>query len=236
MYRCWWILICMILWNHQDPVSCIGWESDGGLTNVPKSVKGKKRARLEERKRAAFPRLGLGTSGGSVLVLDLQTGETTTVGTEHEGKVSSVAWSTQRDVLFSCGIDTRVCKWDLSTGTLSLKWKAQEPLTSMCYSSGDGKWNYGCFIYLLGCYWCHTSIPWILPCPKRDAITWHQSDPQCQMHCLCGNLYAVVISVIAVHFHAPIFGDSWNARSSLMGFFFRNGYYRFVCCHEVLNR
>ncbi|KTG04705.1 hypothetical protein cypCar_00025138 [Cyprinus carpio] len=68
-------------------------------------------------------------------------GPTITDGAEggHSGPVNSVQWHPEDSVLYSGSDDTHIAEWDLQTGKVRCKWKADRSAVSSLCISPDGK-------------------------------------------------------------------------------------------------
>uniref|UniRef100_A0A673KWP3 WD repeat-containing protein 43-like n=1 Tax=Sinocyclocheilus rhinocerous TaxID=307959 RepID=A0A673KWP3_9TELE len=84
--------------------------------------------------------LALGTAAGSVLIYSTVKGDLhCTLEGGHSGPVNSVQWHPEDSVLYSGSDDTHIAEWDLQTGKVRCKWKAdRSAVSSLCISS-DGK-------------------------------------------------------------------------------------------------
>uniref|UniRef100_A0A671MJ79 WD repeat-containing protein 43-like n=1 Tax=Sinocyclocheilus anshuiensis TaxID=1608454 RepID=A0A671MJ79_9TELE len=84
--------------------------------------------------------LALGTAAGSVLIYSTVKGDLhCTLEGGHSGPVNSVQWHPEDSVLYSGSDDTHIAEWDLQTGKVRCKWKADRSAVSSLCISPDGK-------------------------------------------------------------------------------------------------
>ncbi|KAF4102218.1 WD repeat-containing protein 43 [Onychostoma macrolepis] len=117
--------------------TCVTWGPCGAVQEVPQR---------KRRKCEAGPTpeqsdlLALGTAAGSVLIYSTVKGDLhCTLEGGHSGPVNSVQWHPEDSVLYSASDDTHIAEWDLQTGKVRCKWKADRSAVSSLCISPDGK-------------------------------------------------------------------------------------------------
>uniref|UniRef100_A0A665V7Y5 Small-subunit processome Utp12 domain-containing protein n=1 Tax=Echeneis naucrates TaxID=173247 RepID=A0A665V7Y5_ECHNA len=117
--------------------TCISW---GPCRTVKEGPRRKKRksemGQVEERTDL----LAMGTAAGTVLIYSTTKGALhCTLDGGHSGGVNCVQWHSDDSLLYSGSDDTNIVEWDLQTGKMRSKWKADRAaVTSLCVSH-DGK-------------------------------------------------------------------------------------------------
>ncbi|XP_052009650.1 WD repeat-containing protein 43-like [Xyrauchen texanus] len=117
--------------------TCVTW----GPCRTAQEVPQRKRRKCEARQAAEqSDLLALGTGAGSVLIYSTVKGDLhCTLDGEHSGPVNSIQWHPDSSVLYSGSDDTHIAEWDLQTGKVSCKWKADRSAVSSLCISPDGK-------------------------------------------------------------------------------------------------
>ncbi|XP_063039614.1 WD repeat-containing protein 43 [Engraulis encrasicolus] len=136
------------IWNtdsktlHQEYVpsahlsatcTCIAW----GPCRTAKEGPQRKKRKSEAGQLTEAPDLvALGTAAGSILIYSTVKGALQcTLDGGHTGAVNTVQWHPEENVLYSGSDDTHIAEWDLQTGKLRCKWKADRTaVTSLCVS------------------------------------------------------------------------------------------------------
>ncbi|XP_029110588.1 WD repeat-containing protein 43-like isoform X2 [Scleropages formosus] len=85
--------------------------------------------------------LALGTTAGSIVLYSVAKGKLhSTLEESHSGGVNVVRWHPEENFLYSASEDTHIAEWDLQTGRVRCKWKAdRRPVTGLCVSP-NGQW------------------------------------------------------------------------------------------------
>uniref|UniRef100_A0A673L625 WD repeat-containing protein 43-like n=1 Tax=Sinocyclocheilus rhinocerous TaxID=307959 RepID=A0A673L625_9TELE len=117
--------------------TCVTWGPCRAVQEVPQRKRRKCEAGLAPE---LSDLLALGTAAGSVLIYSTVKGDLhCTLEGGHSGPVNSVQWHPEDSVLYSGSDDTHIAEWDLQTGKVRCKWKAdRSAVSSLCISS-DGK-------------------------------------------------------------------------------------------------
>ncbi|XP_012679059.3 WD repeat-containing protein 43 [Clupea harengus] len=140
------------IWNtdsktlHQEYVpsahlsatcTCIAW---GPCRTAKEGPQRKKRKSEAGQSVETTDLLALGTAAGSILIYSTVKGALQcTLDGGHSGAVNTVQWHLEENVLYSGSDDTHIAEWDLQTGKMRCKWKAdRNAVTSLCVSP-DGK-------------------------------------------------------------------------------------------------
>nr|XP_019940682.1 PREDICTED: WD repeat-containing protein 43 [Paralichthys olivaceus] len=140
------------IWNtdsktlHQEYVpsahlsatcTCIAWGPCRTAKDGPKRKKRKSEAGQVEQKADL---LAMGTAAGTVLIYSATKGALhCTLDGGHSGGVNCVHWHPEDSLLYSGSDDSNIIEWDLQTGKMRSKWKADRAaVTSLCVSH-DGK-------------------------------------------------------------------------------------------------
>uniref|UniRef100_A0A4W6F9N9 WD repeat domain 43 n=1 Tax=Lates calcarifer TaxID=8187 RepID=A0A4W6F9N9_LATCA len=140
------------IWNtdsktlHQEYVpsahlsatcTCIAWGPCRTVKEGPQRKKRKSEAVQVEEKPDL---LAMGTAAGTVLIYSTAKGALhCTLDGGHSGGVNCVQWHPEDSLLYSGSDDTNIIEWDLQTGKMRSKWKADRAaVTSLCVSH-DGK-------------------------------------------------------------------------------------------------
>ncbi|GAA6235893.1 WD repeat-containing protein 43 [Lates japonicus] len=140
------------IWNtdsktlHQEYVpsahlsatcTCIAWGPCRTVKEGPQRKKRKSEAVQVEEKADL---LAMGTAAGTVLIYSTAKGALhCTLDGGHSGGVNCVQWHPEDSLLYSGSDDTNIIEWDLQTGKMRSKWKADRAaVTSLCVSH-DGK-------------------------------------------------------------------------------------------------
>ncbi|XP_039993833.1 WD repeat-containing protein 43 [Xiphias gladius] len=140
------------IWNtdsktlHQEYVpsahlsatcTCIAWGPCRTVKEGPQRKKRKSEAGQVEEKADL---LAMGTAAGTVLIYSTVKGALhCTLDGDHSGGVNCVQWHPEDGLLYSGSDDTNIIEWDLQTGKMRSKWKADRAaVTSLCVSH-DGK-------------------------------------------------------------------------------------------------
>uniref|UniRef100_A0A8C9R7M9 WD repeat domain 43 n=1 Tax=Scleropages formosus TaxID=113540 RepID=A0A8C9R7M9_SCLFO len=116
--------------------TCIAWgpsQADG-----PQRKRRKSQARHVSEKEDL---LALGTTAGSIVLYSVAKGKLhSTLEESHSGGVNVVRWHPEENFLYSASEDTHIAEWDLQTGRVRCKWKAdRRPVTGLCVSP-NGQW------------------------------------------------------------------------------------------------
>ncbi|XP_056249939.1 WD repeat-containing protein 43 [Seriola aureovittata] len=140
------------IWNtdsktlHQEYVpsahlsatcTCIAW---GPCRTVKEGPRRKKRKSEVDQVEEKADLLAMGTAAGTVLIYSTAKGALhCTLDGGHSGGVNCVQWHPDDSFLYSGSDDTNIIEWDLQTGKMRSKWKADRAaVTSLCVSH-DGK-------------------------------------------------------------------------------------------------
>ncbi|XP_071327226.1 WD repeat-containing protein 43 [Trachinotus anak] len=140
------------IWNtdsktlHQEYVpsahlsatcTCIAW---GPCRTVKEGPRRKKRKSEVGQVEEKADLLAMGTAAGTVLIYSTAKGALhCTLDGGHSGGVNCVQWHPDDSLLYSGSDDTNIIEWDLQTGKMRSKWKADRAaVTSLCVSY-DGK-------------------------------------------------------------------------------------------------
>uniref|UniRef100_A0A3B4V4F6 WD repeat domain 43 n=1 Tax=Seriola dumerili TaxID=41447 RepID=A0A3B4V4F6_SERDU len=140
------------IWNtdsktlHQEYVpsahlsatcTCIAW---GPCRTVKEGPRRKKRKSEVDQVEEKADLLAMGTAAGTVLIYSTAKGALhCTLDGGHSGGVNCVQWHPDDSLLYSGSDDTNIIEWDLQTGKMRSKWKADRAaVTSLCVSH-DGK-------------------------------------------------------------------------------------------------
>ncbi|KAG7509731.1 WD repeat-containing protein 43 [Solea senegalensis] len=117
--------------------TCISWGPCRTAKDGPKRKKRKSEAGQVEEKADL---LAMGTAAGTVLIYSAAKGALhCTLDGGHSGAVNCVQWHPEDSLLYSGSDDTNIIEWDLQTGKMRSKWKADRAaVTSLCVSH-DGK-------------------------------------------------------------------------------------------------
>ncbi|XP_058881567.1 WD repeat-containing protein 43 [Acipenser ruthenus] len=84
--------------------------------------------------------LALGTAVGTILLYSTVKGQLhSKLDGGHDSKVNCVRWHPENNCLYSCSDDSRIVEWDLQTGKVKCKWKADKCAVSCLCLSPDGK-------------------------------------------------------------------------------------------------
>ncbi|KAL4648963.1 WD repeat-containing protein 43-like [Arapaima gigas] len=118
--------------------TCISW--------APSRVERPQRKRKRNKSEAGKvvddeDLLALGTTAGSVVLYSVADGQLhSTLDEGHSGAVNCVQWHPEGHFLYSASEDMHIIEWNLLTGGVPCKWKADcRPVTSLCVSP-DGQW------------------------------------------------------------------------------------------------
>ncbi|KAF0044843.1 hypothetical protein F2P81_004001 [Scophthalmus maximus] len=117
--------------------TCIAWGPCRTVKEGPKKKKRRSEAGQSEEKADL---LAMGTAAGTVLIYSAAKGALhCTLDGGHSGGVNCVQWHPEDSLLYSGSDDTNIIEWDLQTGKMRSKWKADRAaVTSLCVSH-DGK-------------------------------------------------------------------------------------------------
>uniref|UniRef100_A0A8C1AXS6 WD repeat domain 43 n=2 Tax=Cyprinus carpio TaxID=7962 RepID=A0A8C1AXS6_CYPCA len=117
--------------------TCVTWGPCRAVQEVPQ----RKRRKCEAGSAPELSDLlALGTAAGSVLIYSTVKGDLhCTLEGGHSGPVNSVQWHPEDSVLYSGSDDTHIAEWDLQTGKVRCKWKADRSAVSSLCISPDGK-------------------------------------------------------------------------------------------------
>ncbi|KPP79563.1 WD repeat-containing protein 43-like, partial [Scleropages formosus] len=120
--------------------TCIAWGPSQAvnLKDGPQRKRRKSQARHMSEKEDL---LALGTTAGSIVLYSVAKGKLhSTLEESHSGGVNVVRWHPEENFLYSASEDTHIAEWDLQTGRVRCKWKAdRRPVTSLCVSP-NGQW------------------------------------------------------------------------------------------------
>uniref|UniRef100_A0A671QLD4 Uncharacterized protein n=1 Tax=Sinocyclocheilus anshuiensis TaxID=1608454 RepID=A0A671QLD4_9TELE len=117
--------------------TCVTWGSCRAVQEVPQRKRRKCEAGSAPEQSDL---LALGTAAGSVLIYSTVKGDLhCTLEGGHSGPVNSVQWHPEDSVLYSGSDDTHIAEWDLQTGKVRCKWKADRSAISSLCISPDGK-------------------------------------------------------------------------------------------------
>ncbi|XP_028994586.1 WD repeat-containing protein 43 [Betta splendens] len=117
--------------------TCIAW---GPCRTVKEGPQRKKRKSEAVQVEVKPDLLAMGTAVGTVLIYSAAKGALQcTLDGGHSGGVNCVQWHPEDSLLYSGSDDTNIIEWDLQTGKMRSKWKADRAaVTSLCVSP-DGK-------------------------------------------------------------------------------------------------
>ncbi|XP_062253151.1 WD repeat-containing protein 43 [Platichthys flesus] len=117
--------------------TCIAWGPCRTAKEGPTRKKRKSEAVQVEEKADL---LAMGTAAGTVLIYSATKGALhCTLDGGHSGGVNCVHWHPEDSLLYSGSDDSNIIEWDLQTGKMRSKWKADRAaVTSLCVSH-DGK-------------------------------------------------------------------------------------------------
>uniref|UniRef100_A0A8C8DM02 WD repeat domain 43 n=1 Tax=Oryzias sinensis TaxID=183150 RepID=A0A8C8DM02_9TELE len=117
--------------------TCIAWGPCRTVKEGPQRKKRKSEAVQVEEKADL---LAMGTAAGSVLLYSTAKGTLhCSLDEAHSAGVNCVHWHPEDSVLYSGSDDTNIVEWDLQSGKMRSKWKADRAaVTSLCVSP-DGK-------------------------------------------------------------------------------------------------
>uniref|UniRef100_A0A672LJK1 WD repeat-containing protein 43-like n=1 Tax=Sinocyclocheilus grahami TaxID=75366 RepID=A0A672LJK1_SINGR len=117
--------------------TCVTWGPCRAVQEVPQRKRRKCEAGSAPEQSDL---LALGTAAGSVLIYSTVKGDLhCTLEGGHSGPVNSVQWHPEDSVLYSGSDDTHIAEWDLQTGKVRCKWKADRSAVSSLCISPDGK-------------------------------------------------------------------------------------------------
>ncbi|KTF94800.1 hypothetical protein cypCar_00000528 [Cyprinus carpio] len=117
--------------------TCVTWGPCRAVQEVPQRKRRKCEAGSTPEQSDL---LALGTAAGSVLIYSTVKGDLhCTLEGGHSGPVNSVQWHPEDSVLYSGSDDTHIAEWDLQTGKVRCKWKADRSAVSSLCISPDGK-------------------------------------------------------------------------------------------------
>uniref|UniRef100_A0A672P1E1 WD repeat-containing protein 43-like n=2 Tax=Sinocyclocheilus grahami TaxID=75366 RepID=A0A672P1E1_SINGR len=117
--------------------TCVTWGPCRAVQEVPQRKRRKCEAGVAPE---LSDLLALGTAAGSVLIYSTVKGDLhCTLEGGHSGPVNSVQWHPEDSVLYSGSDDTHIAEWDLQTGKVRCKWKADRSAVSSLCISPDGK-------------------------------------------------------------------------------------------------
>ncbi|XP_073725549.1 WD repeat-containing protein 43 [Misgurnus anguillicaudatus] len=117
--------------------TCATWGPCRAVQEVPQSKRRKCEA-ISAPEQSDL--LALGTAAGSVLIYSTVKGDLhCTLNGGHSGPVNSVQWHPDDSLLYSGSDDTHIAEWDLQTGKVCCKWKADRSAVSSLCVSPDGK-------------------------------------------------------------------------------------------------
>lgn len=117
--------------------SCLAW----GFANAGHGRKRKKRRSEVVKSASELTLLAMGTSSGTILLYSISKGDLQSQMTGgHSSKVTALCWSSQNSSIYSCAKDQQIIEWDIETGDIRRKWKADQGKTvhAMCVSE-DGQ-------------------------------------------------------------------------------------------------
>ncbi|KAL1257852.1 hypothetical protein QQF64_011096 [Cirrhinus molitorella] len=117
--------------------TCMTWGPSRAVQEVPQ----RKRRKCESGSAVEqSDLLALGTAAGTVLIYSTVKGDLhCTLDGGHSGPVNSIQWHPEDSVLYSGSDDTHIAEWDLQTGKVRCKWKADRSAISSLCISPDGK-------------------------------------------------------------------------------------------------
>ncbi|NP_001018176.1 WD repeat-containing protein 43 [Danio rerio] len=117
--------------------TCVTWGPCRAVQEVPQ----RKRRKCDAASSAEqSDLLALGTAAGTILIYSTLKGDLhCTLDGGHSGPVNSVQWHPEDSVLYSGSDDTHIAEWDLKTGKVCCKWKADRSAISSLCISPDGK-------------------------------------------------------------------------------------------------
>ncbi|XP_060938758.1 WD repeat-containing protein 43 [Limanda limanda] len=117
--------------------TCIAWGPCRTAKEGPTRKKRKSEA-VQVAEKADL--LAMGTAAGTVLIYSATKGALhCTLDGGHSGGVNCVHWHPEDSLLYSGSDDSNIIEWDLQTGKMRSKWKADRAaVTSLCVSH-DGK-------------------------------------------------------------------------------------------------
>ncbi|KAG7225142.1 hypothetical protein INR49_014294 [Caranx melampygus] len=115
--------------------TCIAW---GPCRTVKDGPRRKKRKSEVEQVEEKADLLAMGTAAGTVLIYSAAKGALhCTLDGGHSGGVNCVEWHPEDSLLYSGSDDTNIIEWDLQTGKMRSKWKADRAsVTSLCKFTG----------------------------------------------------------------------------------------------------
>ncbi|KAM9708330.1 LOW QUALITY PROTEIN: WD repeat-containing protein 43 [Menidia menidia] len=116
--------------------TCITW----GPCRTAKEGPQRKKRKSDSAGQPGADLLAMGTAAGSVLIYSSARGalHCTLVG-GHSGAVTCVDWHPEDGLLYSGSEDANIVEWDLQTGRVQSKWKADRAAVSSLRVSPDGK-------------------------------------------------------------------------------------------------
>ncbi|KAI2654344.1 WD repeat-containing protein 43 [Labeo rohita] len=117
--------------------TCVTWGPCRAVQEVPQ----RKRRKCEAGSAAEqSDLLALGTAAGTVLIYSTMKGDLhCTLEGGHSGPVNSIQWHPEDSVLYSGSDDAHIVEWDLQTGKVRCKWRADRSAISSLCISPDGK-------------------------------------------------------------------------------------------------
>ncbi|RXN29874.1 WD repeat-containing 43-like protein [Labeo rohita] len=116
--------------------TCVTWGPCRAVQEVPQ----RKRRKCEAGSAAEqSDLLALGTAAGTVLIYSTMKGDLHCTLGGHSGPVNSIQWHPEDSVLYSGSDDAHIVEWDLQTGKVRCKWRADRSAISSLCISPDGK-------------------------------------------------------------------------------------------------
>ncbi|MGH0153358.1 UNVERIFIED_CONTAM: hypothetical protein FKN15_040955 [Acipenser sinensis] len=117
--------------------TCLAW---GPCRTFKDGPQRKKRKSEVAQHGGQLDLLALGTAAGTVLLYSTVKGQLhSKLDGGHDSKVNCVRWHPENNSLYSCSDDSHIVEWDLQTGRVKCKWKADKCAVSCLCLSPDGK-------------------------------------------------------------------------------------------------
>ncbi|XP_046371992.2 WD repeat-containing protein 43-like [Haliotis rufescens] len=116
--------------------SCLSWGPGRHLSGTPKRKRRKKSSGgMEEI--GDLDLIAIGTTNGNILLYSVAKGDIHTQFEEgHTDTVNGTCWHPEAPTLYSCSSDHNVIEWDVVTGKVKQKWKADKgSVYSVCMCS-----------------------------------------------------------------------------------------------------
>ncbi|KAK3599161.1 hypothetical protein CHS0354_040999 [Potamilus streckersoni] len=118
--------------------SCLSWSNYRGSSTTPRKKK-KRKSKADDATESVqeLQLVAIGTTSGNLLLYSVAKGDVHSQLTGgHTDTVNGICWDTEENSLYSCSSDHHIVEWEITTGKVKHKWKADKgPVYSICKCS-----------------------------------------------------------------------------------------------------